>query len=87
MLLVQVVRGGEWALFAARTVGQEEGGERNPNNQADDGSAACSNGNKTPEQGTQRDECQARDQSEMFYETYCLSSQESIHADLFVSPY
>jgi len=85
MLVVQVVRGWELALFAARTVGQEEVRERNPKNQADDGSAACSNGNKAPEQCTEQDECQTKDQSEMFLETCCLSSQERIHADLFLS--
>jgi hypothetical protein len=85
VLVGQVVRGGEWALFAARTVGEEEVEERTPNNQADDGSATCSNGNKAPEQCTERDECQAKDQSELFHETHCLSSQESIPADLFLS--
>ena len=85
VLVGQIVRGGEWALFAARTVGEEEIGERNPNHQADDDSAACSNRNKAPEQRTERDECQAKDQSEMFHETYCLSSPESIPTDLFLS--
>jgi len=85
MLVVQVVRGWELALFAARAVGQEEVRERHPNHQADDGSAACSNGNKAPEQCTERDECQAKDQSEMSHDTCRLSSQERSHADLFLS--
>lgn len=85
MLVVQVVRGWEVALFAARAVGQEEVRERNPNNQADKGSAACPTGNKAPKQCTERDECQAKNHSEMFHDTCCLSSQERTHADLFLS--
>ena len=86
--MVQVdpgVRGWGLALFSARVVGQEVVRERNPNNQADDGSAACSNGNKAPKQCTQCDECQATNQSEMFHDTCCLSSQERSYADLFLS--
>ncbi len=85
VLVVQVVRGRELALFAARAVGEQEVRERDPKNQADDGSAACSNGNKAPEQCTERDECQAKDQSEMSHDTCRLSSQERSHADLFLS--
>ncbi len=57
MLVVQVVRGGELALFVARTVSQEKVREGNPKNQADDGSTPCSNGNNAPEPCTERDEC------------------------------
>lgn len=85
MLVVQVVRGWELALFATRAVGKEEVRERNPKNEANDDSTACSNGNKAPKQCAQWDECQAKDHSEMFHDTCRLSSQERIHADLFPS--
>src|SRR5690242_5082442 len=88
LLMVQVdpvVRGWGLALFSARAVGQEVVRERNPNNQADDGPAACSNGNKAPEQCTKCDECQATNQSKLFHDSCCLSSQERSHADLLLS--
>ena len=74
MLVVQVVRGWELALFVARTVDEEKVGERNPKNEANDDCAACSKGNQAPEPCTERDECQAKGPSEMFHETCRLSS-------------
>jgi len=43
VLVVQVVRGWELALFVARAVGEVEVRVRNPKNDADDNSTACSN--------------------------------------------
>jgi hypothetical protein len=85
VLMVQVVRGWRSALFAAWAVGEEEIREYYSKNEADDSSAASSNGNKASEQGTQRDECQTNDHSEVFHETRFLSSQERVNADQFAS--
>jgi hypothetical protein len=57
-----------------RAVDEEEVREHTPNNEADDDSTpSFSNGNKASEECTNWDERQAKDQSEMFHKTLCLS--------------
>jgi len=73
-------------VLVARAVDEEEVRKHTPNNEADDDSTpSFSNGNKASEECTNWDECQAKDQSEMFHETHRLSSLERIYAETFLS--
>ena len=69
-------------LFVARTIGEEEVRERNPNNEAEKDATPCSKGNKASEECTNWDKHQAKDQSEVFHEPHRLSSLERIDADV-----
>ncbi len=74
VIMVQVGRGWQLTLPVTRAVGEEEAGECNPKKEADDHSIPPCNGNKASQKCTQRDERQAKDDSEMFHKTCLLSS-------------
>jgi hypothetical protein len=85
VVVVQVVRGGEMALCAARTVDQKKERERNTKHNPNEYPTSCSEVNEAADPDTERNESQAKNHSEMFHIICLLSSQKRKHADLFLS--
>jgi hypothetical protein len=77
-LVIQVVRSRGQALSVARAIGEKKVREHHPKHEANDDSAACPNMNKAPQPGTQRNEYQTKNHSELFHDTYRLSREDTI---------